>query len=138
MFSEAARHQVAFNAKFLKSMSPPDGTPLIFSYGFPNQGEAYNSTSGYFVSPYQGLYYVSATTAGFDINQRANFYLYVDSTDVICLGTNYNNGHYVMTTVHAVLYLNAGQRVWIGSDGSTYNTSYGTFFSGFLLSHDFA
>jgi hypothetical protein len=84
------------------------------------------------------LYFVIATTGDHSSNDAEDHYLCVDNTEVGAGYTSYD-GHLIFSTVHAVLHVTPGQRVWVKADGSVYynTTWYHTMFSGFLVAPDF-
>jgi hypothetical protein len=126
---------VAFHAKGLQSNSPPYNTPLVFRDVHLNEGGSYNSATGYFTVSVPGLYYFIGTTGPNSANSAVSFYLYVDNT-LIDRGHATNPTDLDMSSVHGVVHLQAGQRVWVSNAGGSYNGAFSAF-TGFLLSPDF-
>ena len=126
---------MSFQATGLANSHPTAGTPLILDNARYNQGNAYSTSTGYFTAPFAGTYYFIGTSGSGYTNDYATLYLYVDSTHVDYVRTYDHDGHLYFASVHGVVHLNAGQRVWLRSDGHYYYSEYTTF-TGFLLSPD--
>jgi hypothetical protein len=127
---------VAFHARNLQSQTPHVNTPLVFSNVHLNEGGfLYSSTTGYFTVSVPGLYVFISSTGPYDHNSGAYFSLYVDDTS-IDWGYAYSQAGNELSSVHGVVHLQAGQRVWVRSNGNTYSSGYSAF-TGFLLSPDF-
>jgi hypothetical protein len=126
---------VAFHATELQSATPPSGTPLVFSTVHLNEGGSYSSATGYFTVSVPGLYYFIGSTGPLNSNSHANFNLFVDNTNIDA-GFATNPGKLDMSSVHGVVHLQAGQRVWVKIGDGSY-LSYESAFTGFLLSPDF-
>jgi hypothetical protein len=108
----------------------------VFSHVKYNEPHgSYSSATGYFTVPTAGLYYfiASASPSG---SSSAHFYLYVDYTQIDDSYSYSPNSDNEMASVHGVVHLQAGQRVWVRSDGGPYWTTVDAF-TGFLLSPDF-
>ena len=84
-----------------------------------------------------------ATTGTADDGQEHQHYLYKEGTKVD-MGTSYDpdstytsRGYPSAPTMHAVLHLNVGERVWVqhGSSSDVYDSAFSAF-SGALLSVD--
>jgi hypothetical protein len=100
-----------------------------------HEGGSYDNATGYFTVPIAGVYYFIGSTGPANANSGANFYLYVDNTQ-IDWSFAYIEARNEMSSVHGVVHLQAGQRVWVRSDGGVYY-SFVSAFTGFLLSPDF-
>jgi hypothetical protein len=132
------RRQVGFHATGLQNETVDEGKPLIFHDVAYNSGHAYNAFSGSFIVPVDGVYMFLATTMN-----GPDFALNVDDTGV-SRAVSYWAKHKhsdSAATVHAVLHLHAGQRVWVQHTNLVGYTFPFLFefcsFSGFLLSRDF-
>jgi hypothetical protein len=124
---------VAFHATNLQSRTPPSGTPLVFNHVQYNEPGSYNSTTGYFTVPTAGLFYFIASTSA-NSRSAAHFYLYVDNT-IIDYSYVSNQADAEMSSLHGVIHVQAGQRVWVKSGGEYWDAV--SAFTGFLLSPDF-
>jgi hypothetical protein len=101
-----------------------------------NEGGSYDNATGYFTVVVPGLYVFIASTGPYNDNTGSVFYLYVDNTQ-LDWSYAYIQNYAEMSSVHGVVHLQAGQRVWVKSRGN--DTYYDLFsaFTGFLLSPDF-
>jgi hypothetical protein len=128
----AFKQRVAFQATELDDWNPPRDTPLVFSNLKYNEGVSYSNVTGYFTAPTAGVYYFIGSVMANEANTCVRFYLYVDNTQI-----NWNRAcSDGVTSVQGVVHLQAGQRVWVRSNGD--HEYYGTVcaFTGFLLSPD--
>lgn len=106
---------------------------------YTSQGGGYHNDTGFFQAPVPGVYYFIATAAGASPHNPTQFHLSVDDTSTISSGYSFFNGQAMegrFSTAHGVMLLRQGQKVWIRSDGSTYDGVDHTMFSGFLLYPD--
>jgi hypothetical protein len=124
---------VAFHARNLQSQTPPINTPLVFSNVHLNEGGFFSSTTGYFTVSVPGLYVFISSTGPYDHNSGAYFSLYVDDTSMDW-GYAYSQAGNELSSVHGVVHLQAGQRVWVRNGGPYYG--FYSAFTGFLLSPD--
>jgi hypothetical protein len=112
------------------------GSPIVFRDIRYNEGGCYSSTTGYFTTPADGLYYFIASSGPNPQNSGAFFYLNVDDTEIDQAYAYHGGLGGEMSSVHAVLHARTGQRVWVKSEGNQYLNSVSSF-TGFLLSRDF-
>jgi hypothetical protein len=126
---------VAFHATGLQSHSPQSGTPLVFNKVVLNEGGSYDSATGYFTVSVPGLYVFVTSTGPLSSNMWVSFYLYVDDAH-IDRSWAYNQDGKEMSSVHGVVHLQAGQKVWVRSNGEQLYWDQVSAFTGFLLSPD--
>jgi hypothetical protein len=100
-----------------------------------NEPGSYDSATGYYTVPTPGVYYFIASTGADNANSGVQFSLYVDDTQ-IDISYAYNPASNEMSSVHGVVHLQAGQRVWVRSNGDTAYWPTVSAFTGFLLSPD--
>jgi hypothetical protein len=129
------KKRVAFHATNLASETPPSGTPLVFDNIHSNEGGAYEAVTGYFVVPTAGVYYFIASSGPKNSDSGAHFSLYVDNSQ-LAWSNVYILAAKEMASVHGVIKLIPGQRVWVKSHGDIY-WSDGSAFTGFLFSPGF-
>jgi len=130
----SSQHQAAFHATDLWSSTPPSGTPLIVTDLHYNHANAYDNDSGYFTAPYPGTYFFLATTASANDTLLHTVSLCVDDVvvseaEIVAVTDDVHS----TATVHSVVGLTAGQKVWLRGDGQEY-WGPATAFSGFLVS----
>ena len=136
--TDVVNRHVYFHATGLRNYHPPYDTPLVVSDILVNQGNGYNSTTGYFTAPYAGSYFFIATTGTYyGSNTYVQFDLYVDSDVKVDEVRAYTDADHndAFASVHGAVHLRKGQRVWVRSHGEEYYGQYTTF-TGFLLSAD--
>ena len=130
--SAAASRRVSFHARGLSSNLIAGGAPLIFPTVINNLGDAYNNSTGNFIAPYSGTYFFIATSGADKLSGDVGFYLYVDSTEINYVFANTVEGRESLSTVHGVVQLHVGQKVWLRSWGSRIFHKFSSF-SGFLI-----
>lgn len=115
---------------------------VIFNQASMNEGNAYNTTSGEFTAPVDGIYFFNWST----LSDTGKYFITELVLNSIPIAYNYSDGRgrtrsagYVMTSSHANIKMKKGDKVWI----RTYH-NYGQFarcgvkgewckFSGFKL-----
>ncbi|XP_070175906.1 complement C1q-like protein 4, partial [Littorina saxatilis] len=103
-----------------------------------NEGDAFNDTSGVFTAPRNGTYFFAASAA----TKSPDKWIYVhlmknDNVNVARAITKQYADNHTMGSMHATLYLVAGERVWLKNlqpDGEY--VFFTTSFTGFLVSAD--
>ncbi|XP_070183114.1 girdin-like [Littorina saxatilis] len=129
---------VSFHARLdTEKHDLPAGSTLILPTVVNNHGNAYDGSTGKFSAPYTATYCFLATTEDPKRDRYSVLSLVVDGTEV----------DYVLTdvalfsqsaSVHAVVHLTAGQKVWLNVPETNNYNYFGpraTAFSGFLVDH---
>ncbi|XP_076453483.1 uncharacterized protein LOC143288742 [Babylonia areolata] len=111
--------------------APANGTALVMTDVYNNEGQAYDPATGNFTAPYPGTYCVLASTEP-KMDQYAGVYLMVDEQSVDFAETT-SHGSYQAMSVHMVMTLKAGQKVWLRSNHDSHFWYSPTTFSGFLV-----
>ncbi|KAK7116295.1 hypothetical protein V1264_002001 [Littorina saxatilis] len=132
--STQGRH-VSFHARGLQNAGPSSGDTMIVPTVLTNEGNAYNSSTGYFTAPYSGTYFFAVTSGSLTTNKYARFDLLVDGT-LVAYGKTTDPGPGESTSIHAVVHVAQGLRVWLRAGQSVDYYSSVTSFSGFLLYSD--
>ena len=130
--TETNTPRVSFHATGLSDTHPATGDPLVLPRVVHNQGNAYNNNTGSFLAPVNGTYWFMASTETYRKDTNAQLSLMVDDLNVHFMDT-YEDTASQAGSVHAVVRLGAGQRVWLRCAGSSYFWSTPTAFSGFLV-----
>nr|QBA18394.1 VIgL family C1q-related protein 4 isoform 1 [Littorina littorea] len=113
----------------------PSGSTLILPTVVNNHGNAYDNNTGKFTAPFTATYCFLATTVDLNRALYAELSLVVDGTEVDYVHTN-TELYFQSASVHAVLHLTAGQKVWLNVPSSNnYFWARATAFSGFLVDH---
>ena len=84
------------------------------------------------MAPHSGTYFFMATTAAWDASHVTDMLLMVDQQQVDYARMKYS-GDVQSGSVHAVVQLRAGQRVWVKTDGDTIALDSASSYSGFLV-----
>nr|KAG5690527.1 hypothetical protein BaRGS_014660 [Batillaria attramentaria] len=124
---------ISFHAK-IRQNTYGVGDTLTASSPITNEGNAFDDATGIFTAPTRGTYvFLASYNVRFDSPRKTAvwFHMRVDDRIVNYCHTAYP-GYHLTGACHAVVKLNAGQKVWLRNvkDESRYGASY---FSGFLL-----
>ena len=136
-FTARAKVQVGFSASSIRNYrNPQSHKPLIFRDIQSNVGNGYNNHDGYFYVPHDGLYFFAANLASLNGRKYVRYYLFVDN--IPRAGGYSDSNHLDANTVHTVLHLYRGRRVWVNplNHKNFYPHAY-CYFSGFLVTPDF-
>ena len=105
---------IVFNAYFVTTLSPSNGQTMVFSSVISNIGSAYNSTTGTFTAPINGMYSFTAQLCV--SNPDGRFGLVLDGNLVAGLYLyNYQDAATSSSTVP--VFLKQGQKVWVRAYG---------------------
>jgi hypothetical protein len=107
---------------------------LVFNHVAYTEGGSYNHATGYLTVPAAGVYYFIGSSGSNRLDSGAHFSLYVDNTAIDSAEAYLQDGA-EKSSVHGVVHLQAGQRVWVRSNGDTYDRLISAF-TGFLLAPD--
>ena len=127
--------RVSFHATGLTDTHPAAGAPLLLPRVVHNHGHGYNATTGSFLAPINGTYWFMASTETYLKDTNAQLSLMVDDLNVHFMDT-YEDTASQAGSVHAVVRLWAGQRVWLRCAGDSHFWGTPTAFSGFLIYPD--
>ena len=108
--------------------------PLRMDKVVNNDGNGYDANTGFFTAPFSATYCFLATTEA-SVNSYAGVFLMVDDGSVDYVETHSDTYHR-SASVHAVVHLRTGQRVWLKSNGNSTFWYGPSAFSGFLLDAD--
>ncbi|XP_070185777.1 caprin-2-like isoform X1 [Littorina saxatilis] len=132
---KAGQH-VSFHALGLQNYGHlSQGDTMLVPNVLTNEGNAYNSSTGYFTAPYSGTYLFAANSGSASTNNYAAFELLVDGTRVV-YGQTTDPGPGESTSIQAVVHVAQGLSVWLRALTSVTYFSTATSFSGFLLYSD--
>eukprot|EP00916_Digyalum_oweni_P002101 GHVL01003916.1.p1 GENE.GHVL01003916.1~~GHVL01003916.1.p1 ORF type:complete len:410 (+),score=18.93 GHVL01003916.1:115-1344(+) len=131
---DTATLRVSFHA-MLTSTFTGTGTLTPFTV-ITNEGDAFSGTTGIFTAPRNGTYFFVASAGTVASDKYVHIYLQKDGVSVSRAYTQQYSGYPTMGSVHATLYLTAGQRVWLHSGGSNSYYYSTTSFTGFLIHAD--
>ncbi|KAK7116313.1 uncharacterized protein [Littorina saxatilis] len=133
-------HHIAFHATHLKNDTTPHSGHITMKLSnvLTNQGGCYNTSTGFFMTPFPGTYFFAATTGSYDPNRNADFALIVEGI-IIAYSTTRNPGNVEgqVATAHGIVHLKHSQKVFIRAMSQNVDFfSEATSFSGFLLYPD--
>ena len=114
-FSER-RLSITFNARNAVDRSPETNQIIIFNSVIQNRGNAYDSVTGIFTTPVDGIYTFNVQVCTHS-SKWAYFQLALDRMDNVILTVSSYNGDASYTTVSNSVsyYLTEGQRLWVKS-----------------------
>ncbi|XP_025114338.1 complement C1q tumor necrosis factor-related protein 4-like [Pomacea canaliculata] len=131
--------QVAFTVHFSQhSVSVGLHSTLVFDTVVTNIGNAYDSRSGLFTSPYDGVYVFFLTAMSENSHGVIQLALRKGDTELAVTWGDGQNDPNDQETAHVLVPLKAGDRVWVShKDGDTelYGGPWSTF-SGWLVHAD--
>lgn len=109
------------------------GSTLVLPTVLNNHGHAYDASSGLFTAPVSGTYFLMASTQSSPGAGSADLCLVLNGVTVqeVSMGAPGQSG-----SVHAVVHLRQGQRVWLESGGNSDYLPQATGFGGFLVNQD--
>ena len=140
--AEQATHPISFTVSVINSTTYTSAHPVIFPNVITNQGDAFNVTSGQFVTPVNGTYmfHVTVTTTNPVADSSVdNVYLIIDGHPMSVAVSGRPSGFYDTGNVDTVRSLREGQKVYLhNAAGGWHNLPYSLFFSGYLLHVDTA
>ena len=104
-----------------QSRTLSDGQGLVFTKVVHDQGAGYSSTTGRYTVPMTGTYVMTATLQGHgQVGDLLHVFLVVDGQDHVQAATHMaRDGGRDTTSLQALLYLTAGQQVWLRAEGSS-------------------
>ena len=122
---------MSFHARLTRNQNLLHHEPLKMDKVVTNNGHAYDSSTGLFTAPYSATYCFLASTEA-SVGSYAAVFLMVDESSVD-YGETHSDAFHRVASVHAVVDLNAGQRVWLKSNGNSTFWYGPSAFSGFLV-----
>ncbi|XP_060556102.1 complement C1q-like protein 4 [Ruditapes philippinarum] len=126
---------VGFNARLSSTKTVNTGNKVVYDTVITNQGEGYDSVTGVFTAPHNGLYFFTAHVCN-QGNKDVHYAIYQEGT-LITTSTQFDNGGvYSCSSVSTIAMVNKAERVWVQSlDTSVYyvDTRRWNTFAGSLL-----
>ncbi|XP_045184238.2 cerebellin-3-like [Mercenaria mercenaria] len=116
---------IAFNAYLNTSGSYPVGQIVVFPHVILNEGDGYNSTTGYFTAPVAGLYHFTAHVC--NLHDQYMVFSIVKGNTTIALSAVYENSSVTCGSVSAPTPMEVGEKVCVQSpyaDSSLFTNLY--------------